>query len=178
MYGELVGEHTQSITFDELLNLYFASFREFTNFIISDTNSNSSHLRGVDLSGADFRGSKFYINNFNGVILRFCNFSNLDLSRTCFIEADLAGANLSGACLWRVLFDDANLRGADLSESDLQEARFLRSNLYRVNFADARLLDTEFQEANLTGAYLGGVDLLGGRFRNTIMPNGSIKNDV
>ncbi len=99
--------------------------------------------------------------NLEGIILVNADLAEHDLSRT-----NLCRANLSGAGLEQALFNDANLTGAYLI------------NASKIEFAS-------FCQANLTNAILhNGMNerepfiLRDAIFYNTIMPDGSIRNEV
>jgi len=101
--------------------------------------------------------------------------------------AKLTRANLSGASI-----AEAMLEGIDLSGSNLSNANFAATALCDANLTGACLRDTTFSEFLLVGANLTNVDLSeaiisldgadidrisGAILCNTIMPDGSIRND-
>ena len=114
---------------------------------------------GVDLSGADLRGSMF--------------------TRGVFRGADLTGANLTGVLSLESDFGNADLRGARLSEflsafSNFQSARFgntrisgdaarvpldLTSEFNGTRFRSSDLTGADFSDASLSGASFRGSDL-------------------
>ncbi len=103
-------------------------------------------------------------------------------------HADLRGANLSGLSL-----HGSSLRGANLSRANLSQAEFDMSVLRDADLSGADLTDayltlSQVSGANLQGAILTNVDLRyaegsstvsleGARFCNTLLPDGSLRND-
>jgi uncharacterized protein YjbI with pentapeptide repeats len=130
-------------------------------------------LTAVDLSGleeadeVDFSGATLICANFSQDLLDVINFTDADLRgsilKECgqgggnFTQANLTGLNLIWENFTQANLTETNLTGADLTNADLTEANLTRANLTRANLT----------EANLTGAI----------FKNTIMPDGSIRSD-
>lgn len=100
-----------------------------------------------DLSGAYLKGVNMSGFQMSKVNLSVTNFAGADLSRTDLSRTDLSGANLSGAKLYR-------------------------AGLFKANLTGANLTGTNFTEADLEGANLDRAV-----FGNTIMPDGSIRNE-
>ncbi len=150
------------ISYSELLERYAAGERNFSNSRLSGDN---------EIIGA----------NLEGIILINADLAEHDLSGT-----NLCGANLSGAGLEQALFNDANLTGANLCGAFLNGAIFNGANLtgaYLINALDIEF--ASFCQANLTNAILqNGMNerepfiLDDAIFYNTIMPDGSIRNEV
>lgn len=115
----------------------------------------------------DFRGIKFIepeIRDFRD--FRGLNLSGIDLRYSdldpfvFFTEIDLSKADLRGLDLSRRNIERANLSGANLSGASLLMTDFWESDLIDTNFIYARDIGK----------------LIDCRFKNTIMPDGSIKN--
>lgn len=80
-----------------------------------------------------------------------------------------------------------NLKGVNLAGADLRFADFNGKNLKRANLTNAKLAGATFRGANLKKANLAGAilsefkvgtaDFSDAKFCNTIMPDGSEKND-
>jgi uncharacterized protein YjbI with pentapeptide repeats len=150
------------ISYEELLERYAAGERDFSNCRFWGDNE----LRGA---------------NLQGIIL-----VNSDLSEHDLSGANLSGANLSGAGLEQAGFENANLSGANLSGAFLNQAQFIGANLtgaYLINACDIEFAN--FCKANLTDAILRNAMnerepfiLDDAIFYNTIMPNGSIRNEI
>ena len=85
-----------------------------------------------------------------------------DFSGFDFTGARLAGADLHRAPLRGTRFEGADLTGADLRETDLTGAIFRRANLADVNLSSAFGFDPD-QEGVV--------------YRNTVMPDGSVRGD-
>jgi uncharacterized protein YjbI with pentapeptide repeats len=151
------------ITAIELLERYAAGERDF---------SNCQFWGNIEL----MRGA-----NLQEIIL-----VNADLSEHDLSGANLSGANLSGAGLEQAGFENANLTGANLSGAFLNQAEFIGANLtgaYPINACDIEFAN--FCKANLTDAILRNAMnerepfiLDDAIFYNTIMPDGSIRNEI
>ena len=115
-------------------------------------------LEGINLSGADLRGIKFYLT---------------DLS-----NANLAGTDLRKARLTSVSLSNADLRGADFSEANLSSSYFVAANLNGTSFSEAILRDTNFHQANLTGANFSNADLTGADLRCAVLNSTNFENAV
>jgi len=102
---------------------------------------------GADLSGVDFRFAVLTGADLRSVRAPLARFGGTDLS-----GADLSSANLSGASLSGTDFRGANLAGADLSGTDLRGAI-------------------------LTEAIVEGTNFEAATYCNTLMPDGSERND-
>ncbi len=71
-------------------------------------------LRGLDLSGYNFRGAHLCDAMFDGANLSSCNFINAALNGASFSQANLTNAYLSGALLTDARFTGAVLSGTIL----------------------------------------------------------------
>lgn len=139
-------------------------------------------LSKANLSGANFRGARFYSANLKktnlskanlrGADLREANLVKADLSRADLRGAKLYSAKLRGAFLGKADLRGANLSGADLTEAYLEGANLRQANLSRANFTQANLrladldkaylarailVETDFEEANLANCTVYGV---------------------
>lgn len=110
-------------------------------------------LKYKDLNGVDLRGAI--------------------LSGISFHGSSLRGANLQGANLQAAEFDMADLSAANLSEADLTNAYLSLSILTGANLQGAILTNVDLRYAR--GA--DSVDLTAAQFCNTVLPDGSIRND-
>lgn len=90
---------------------------------------------------------------------------------------DLSGATLQSADLKGAVLRDANLSGADLTNADLTTASLARTNLSSANLTGAKLDSSKLGLANLKDAQLDSASLTGAVFYETIMPDGSIRNE-
>lgn len=75
-------------------------------------NFDGAELKGFDLSGMDFEGSR----------LRDADLEDSNLSRTDFEDTDLRGADLDGVDFRRADFEGANLKGATITGTDFRGA--------------------------------------------------------
>ena len=108
---------------------------------------------GPSLVGADL----------SGVDARCANFSQVNLSEACLVEADLSGAVLLSANLSDSSLISANLNNATLSGANLRRANFERANLRSACLFDAKFNDVDFTHADLSGAYFKLSETDGGR---------------
>jgi len=115
------------------------------------------HLRFLDLPEADLPNA-----DLTAADLEEANLSGSDLRNASFRQADLENINLQ----------DANLEGASFRDADLEDANLSGANLRLVYLAGANLAG-----ANLTGADLSLVNLDTASYCQTIMPDGSVRND-
>lgn len=194
----------KNITFENLLQRYEKGERDFRKIrlvfdeyerdksgearfdesgnVIMRPGINEGCLRGINLSGADFRGSDLgAIRMYSqGLILCHANLSKLDLSVFLFRGSNLSGANLSGAMLFRAKFSNANLTGAKLDRIIGTEIWFTDANLTSASFIKANLAESHFGGANLTTAnFMNARNAYFERaiFKETIMPDGSLRSN-
>lgn len=117
----------------------------------------------ANLKGADLRAAHLSYANLSQAVLRGASLEN----------ARLKGANLRGANLQR-----ANLRNADLTGADLREANLKGACLRGAELWKAKLLGANLEQAELKWAELEGSELNGARLHNTIMPDGSVEQQL
>ncbi len=158
-------EKKSEITIEELLKLYATGQRDFTRFMIKDTDQYFDN--GIDLRGVKFRGD-----SLNNLVfsLQNSNLSGADLRGINFPRANLDCCNLSGALLnkaflWRAGFDRGNLSEANFTETDLQEASFFKTNLRKANLSKTWLFETDFYCADLSRANFVSIQLLAVSFQ-------------
>lgn len=83
----------------------------------------------------------------------FCVLSDLDCSRTVFVDADLRCAVFQACDFGETIFVDCDLRGTDFSRSKLHDVTFIRCALGAIDlpaaFDRSRMLDcsAQFPEA-------------------------------
>ncbi len=140
---------------------------------------------GVDLTRADLNIAKLKysehlkpgLNDLSGINLCSANLTRANLSLVNLCGANLRSANLTLAELSCTILTAANMQKAIL------ECAQVGCHLIDVDLREANLFCTGFAYAKLTR-----VNLMGARFqvhvdgylvlRDTIMPDGSIKNEV
>lgn len=86
--------------------------------------------------------------------------------------ADLSGANLRETNLTGAKLARAKLEGADLTDAILRGAALQSSFLYQANLSGADLTNAVFTFADMEDVILDGAI-----FCNTVMDDGSIRND-
>lgn len=155
---------------EELYQRYAAGERDFSGVDLSGANLNVAkvkypeHLKpGLnDLSGINLSGA-----NLTRAKLSFVNLSGANLSSANLEFATLSCTILTGADLRKAILEYANIE-CDLIDVDLREA-----SLFCTGFAYAKLI-----RVNLMGArfqvHVGGYLV----FSDTIMPDGTINNEV
>jgi uncharacterized protein YjbI with pentapeptide repeats len=178
------------------LNLCDLRSGSFKNVNLSNADLRGSDFRLSDLSGANLATAQISLIDIRQTTIdaatqlspklrtvwNICNtdFSgqslpNADLSSTLLVERKLTGANLQGvnfnlSTLELTDFSQANLKSANLSRADLFGANFENADLTSANFNFADLSEVSFKGANMTGAITNRAI-----FRNTTMPDGSIR---
>jgi uncharacterized protein YjbI with pentapeptide repeats len=141
-------------------------------------------LLEVDLSGADFSSASCVGTTFLKVVARGANWTDADLSKSCFVEAcdlegallvranltaanlrgsKLAGTDLSYACLDDADFSACDLAGAIMERTSARRTRLVAANLARavltrVNFMNAMLARADFRGATLSEVNLYEAD--------------------
>jgi uncharacterized protein YjbI with pentapeptide repeats len=141
-------------------------------------------LLEVDLSGADLSRASCSGTAFLKVVARGANWTDADLSKSCFVEgcdlegvllvranltaANLRGSKLAGADLSYACLDDADLSACDLAGAIMERtsarrtrlvaASLVRAVLSRVNFMNAGLARADFRGAALTDVNLYEAD--------------------
>jgi uncharacterized protein YjbI with pentapeptide repeats len=99
-------------------------------------------LTGIDIRGANLRGTFLDRVRFND-----SNLADVDFMRASLRRADFRGANLQGAHLRETRLEGVNFVGADLQDASLRLAR-----LHNTNLLGARLQGATLVGADLTGA--------------------------
>ena len=91
-------------------------------------------LRDIEFENCKLAGIKFYECQtelleikFNKCLIMYCNFLNLDLRNTLFVECEIKGTD----------FIDNNLTKADFSKSIFDKSIFHNANLTHANFTGA-----------------------------------------
>ncbi|MGB0562135.1 MAG: pentapeptide repeat-containing protein [Spirulinaceae cyanobacterium] len=125
------------------------------------TNFAKAHLIRADLRGAVFMGA-----NLNGAYLEKTILTGAYLEQAYFYGAYLNGAYLEGAYLV----------GANLVNASLRTAKLIGANLEGANLEGANLSEANLENANLRGANLDGTYLVDAVFRNTTLPNGTVRD--
>jgi uncharacterized protein YjbI with pentapeptide repeats len=169
------------ITPQELLRRYAAGERDFERVIIYGTSEDK--LVNAILSGINLRFAKFDISDLTGCNLSGADLTESELGGVCMDDANLSRANLTGANLYRTHLHCADLSYANLSGVEtycgMIGANLTGAILRNANLEKSVMRNTNLTSADLTNAILGsieGVSWSGVRFDNTIMPDGSIRN--
>ncbi|MDR3492854.1 MAG: pentapeptide repeat-containing protein [Gammaproteobacteria bacterium] len=105
------------------------------------------------------------------------------ITNSC-MECDLSGAEIGPN------HSNATLTGSNLSNAQGYKLNLSNSNSRHVNFSGAYLVESNFSQSDLTGSNFDGANvafanfagsrgtnLANAKFCNTIMPDGSTKND-
>jgi hypothetical protein len=107
-----------------------------TNWVRCD--KSGAWLKGVDLSSAVLRESRFNAANLSFANLSFANLAGADLSFANLQQAKLNGANLTQANLTYAELRDADLRNADLRGAQLSAATLIGARLDEAIWVDGR----------------------------------------
>ena len=120
------------MTAEELLELYAAGERAFTDI----------DLKGVDLSFQDLSGVNFFDSCLQNV-----NFSGANLSGAIFQNIDAQSTKLTKAILSNVVFLESDLTNADLTDCFWELTHFSNTTLPDGSFAiDAWMSDNLTEE--------------------------------
>jgi uncharacterized protein YjbI with pentapeptide repeats len=144
-------------------------------------------LRGASWTNINFGGANLASSSLFQTIARDCIFTNANLSDTDLERCDFSGSNLTRALLRRaqggnIQFVSANLASANLDSASLMDANFGGADLTATILRNCNLLRADFSGASLTnasfvGATLTGVNFTNAKFSNTIMANGTRRNE-
>jgi uncharacterized protein YjbI with pentapeptide repeats len=154
---------------EELYRRYAAGERDFPGVDLNHANLNVADvgdIRDLPAGQNDLRGINFSGANLTRADLSFVNLSGANLSSTNLESAILLGSILIAADLRDAILDYAEL-GGELVNADLREA----------SLHCTRLIDTNLTRANLMGAEFAATGEGRVIFCNTIMPDGTIRND-
>lgn len=163
------------MTFEELLKRYAAGERNFAGV---DLRYNPEEgLRVAILKGIDL--SKAFMDSINivGVDLSFSNLSQGRIDACCLEDVNLTETDLREASFIQASIIGVNLIGANLTDADLTYVRLRKANLTGANLTRTRLVGADIIDSNLTNALIEVTNLSRTFFRNTIMPDGSIRTD-
>jgi uncharacterized protein YjbI with pentapeptide repeats len=165
---------------------------DLRNTIWLNTDIRGSDLRGANLTGANLSGARLDFVDFRQTVISDSTTLSAKwrlvwrLNNEDFSNADLAGRDLSNASLTEARLAGANLLGANLQLAilvriNLHSAILRNARLQQVDATGANLQDADLAGADLTNANLLGANLTGAKtnatiFRNTTMPDGSIRN--
>lgn len=100
--------------------------------------------------------------NYNGCYYGYLDLSNSNLSGSNFADANFSFSTLQGT----------NFTGSNMTFAQLGYAMMQKANLTNVDFSGAYLYGT-----NMSGATITGATFTNAQFCNTIMPDGTKKND-
>jgi len=128
------------------------SGKDLTGTILTGADLSYTSLPN-DLSGHDFRSTKFY-----GTDLTGRNFSESDMSFAIFDNADLTEANFSGAVI--LDSDFTKIKNKSLAGANLSEASFAHSDLSGISLDGATLQATNLWKVNLSGVDFTNTDVI------------------
>jgi uncharacterized protein YjbI with pentapeptide repeats len=160
------------MTVEELLRRYAAGERDFaeTDFryefelsvaILRDINLERAYMSDMNIIGVDLTGA---------------NMSGLRFEEGLLQDVNLTGANLRNFLLFQGVMESVNLTSADLTSADLTGTQLRKVNLTGATLIEAKLSGASFSDCNLSNVVMELTNGPGTFFRNTIMPDGSIRN--
>lgn len=128
-------ENKNKITEEELLELYKAGERDFSNVDLSHAVLSHADLSGADFSGANFYGARLLRTNLSG-----CDFSYANLAQAYLAYTNLSGAELSGVSLTGAHLVATNFRGAKYEDVIIKEMGIINNietyNVYAITAKD------------------------------------------
>ena len=115
-----------------------------------------THLDGINLKNASFRGAILSGIGLRGANLNFAQLQHCQLCSTDLSGADLTDSDFSGAVLFSTTLSGAqtrhvNFNGANLSGANLEGIDLTHSDLTNVNLVRARISDSDFSGTKLIG---------------------------
>lgn len=159
-----------------LQNLYAQEFglsaATLTQANLVEASLKKAYLWEANLEGANLQKANLWGANFTGA-----NLVEANLIGAILWEAKLKKAELRMAILKRAILKKADLTEAGLIGADLTGAYLNQANLTGAWLIAADLTGANLWEANLTAAVLNNVKLENVLFCNTIMPDGTVRND-
>lgn len=139
---------------------------------------NIFECQNCDLRGTDMGVREYLGRNLQNSQLAGADFRGADLSNVVFLGSDFAGADLRGTTLTNTFFTgDTNLQFADFRGAMMVGTFFTGASLRNADLRGATLIDGSLEETDLTGAKIEGLTLLNTFFCDTIMPDGTMRND-
>ena len=106
-------------------------------------------------NGIDFRECTFLKKNrIRGKSFVNCNFEEVKLNESTFIDSKLKNSNFKLADL-----SDANFKGADLTGANLEHAKLYDTNLENTLLTRANLVNLNSHTANFRNSYLANANL-------------------
>jgi uncharacterized protein YjbI with pentapeptide repeats len=150
----------EEISYKELLDRYASGERDFSNCRFWGDNE----LIGSNLQDAIFIRADWAEHDLSGA-----NLTNANLTGTNFSQANLSEVNLTNANLTDAYLDEADLTFANLTNANLTNVR----DLERANFFGTNLTNTNLNNIDPRPPHI----LRNAIFSNTIMPDGSIRNE-
>ncbi len=149
------------ISYEELLERYAAGERDF---------SNCRFWGDDELCGANLQDTIFVCADWAEHDLSGANLSGANLSGADFSQANLSEVNLTNANLTDAVLSEADLTFANLTNANLTNVRELEgANLFGTNLTNTNLTNTNPRPPHILREAI---------FSNTIMPDGSIRNEA
>lgn len=106
-----------------------------------------------------FTNSVLETKNFQGLVVKNGDLTNLKSTGTDFSFADLELCRMNYAIFNQALFKNSNLRGCRMFRVSFEKVNFFGANLSGVKAPEANLRGANFTNAKLIGAYLMRADL-------------------
>jgi uncharacterized protein YjbI with pentapeptide repeats len=132
--------------------------------------------RGAGISNAILPAKALFIWQVNNEDFSERNLADRDLSNAALVRARLANAVLTRANFQQSILVEASLSGADLRSANFTDADLAFADLREADLTGAVLRNTDFTRANLRDAKLPSLVQPGTIFRDTIMPDGTVRN--
>jgi len=127
--------NVNKMTAEELLDLYKAGERDFSNVDLSHEILSHADLSGADFSGANFYGARLLRTNLSGGDFSYANLAQAYLAYTNLSGAELSGVSLTGAHLVAT-----NFRGAKYEDVIIKEMGIINNietyNVYAITAKD------------------------------------------
>jgi uncharacterized protein YjbI with pentapeptide repeats len=183
------------------------SYSNFDDADLSNANLSNAKLDSTKFNGATLEGANLHGITLDATEADFANFNSANLSNTNLSvgwkNTDLSNADLSSSLWDHTWLESVNLSSANLSNIQIYQSTILKANLRGANLDKAFFGDnSDIKECNIIAVDLstitieswagmagslynaetivpGEVNLeyLGGIFCQTVMPDGTIRDD-
>lgn len=181
------------------VNLSFTDLEggDLSNAILNNVDFSAADMRNANLSGANLNAANMRFVDFSGVVMDDATVIMItwrtiwDIINHPRVGRAHPGANLSQGFWVRPVLERADLRGALFNSGQIVEGNFIAAIASNASFGGVQFLGADFRNAdlrfadfrfallenvNFRGANITAAIFDGATFRNTTMPDGTVRN--